>query len=253
MTETGLTAGGGTAPRYAQLRDVLQRRISEGRYAVGSLLPTESELCEEFGLSRHTVREAVRQLTEAGLVRRRQGSGTQVVAAEAEPHYVHAMRSLSELFQYAADTVFRIDEISDAKPEPPLSALFGTEGQEEWLRIEGVRLERDEKTPICFSRVFINRAFASIRDGLPDHHGAIYPLLEKRFGVSVADVEQEITAEPIGRAAARKMGVSSRLWAVRVVRRYLGGDGKLLIVSINHHPGDRFSYTMHLRRGGTKG
>ncbi len=240
-------------PRYAQLRDVLQGRIEAGAYGVGDLMPTELELQEEFALSRHTVREALRQLIEAGLVRRRQGSGTQVVRASVEQNYVHSMRSLSELFQYASDTHFRIDSMTEAKPGLEVVGLFGADADTPWLRIEGIRLKSDHLATICASTVFLNIAFRSLAPKLPGHQGAIYRLVEENFGVTLADVEQEISAEPIGRDAASRLGVSARIWAVKVIRRYLDADGRLLIVSINHHPGDRFSYAMHLRREGAKG
>lgn len=240
-------------PRYAQLRDALQSRIETGTYGVGDLLPTELELQEEFGLSRHTVREAVRQLIEAGLVRRRQGSGTQVVRTCVEQNYVHSMRSLSELFQYASDTHFRIDSMAEARPGADFAPLFGGAENNPWLRIEGIRLRGNDTTTICASTVFLNIAFRSLAHRLPNHQGAIYQLVEDNFGVALADVEQEISAEPMSRDAAKRLGVSTRIWAVKVVRRYLDADGKLLLVSINHHPGDRFSYAMHLRREGAKG
>jgi DNA-binding GntR family transcriptional regulator len=61
-------------------------------------------------------------------------------------------------------------------------------------------------------------------------------------------VEQEISAMPITPQAARALGVSRKIWAVRVVRRYLDSSGELILVSVNDHPGDRFSYTMQLQR-----
>ena len=114
-------------------------------------------------------------------------------------------------------------------------------------------MRSDDTTTICASTVFLNIAFRDLAPKLPGHHGAIYQLLEDNFGVTLADVEQEISAEPISRDAARRLGVSPKIWAVKVVRRYLDADGRLLIVSINHHPGDRFSYAMHLRKEGAKG
>ncbi len=70
-------------PRYLLLAQDLIQDIDTGRYPVGSLLPTELELCEQFGVSRHTVREAVRRLREMGLVTRHQGIGTRVKAKAA--------------------------------------------------------------------------------------------------------------------------------------------------------------------------
>lgn len=237
-------------PLYAQVSDALSARIADGRYPIGDFLPTEVELCEEFGISRHTAREALRRLTDAGLVRRRQGSGSQVVATRPHQAYVHAMRTLAGLFQYAADTRFRIDSIGIAVPAgDEVPALEGAEG-DPWLIVEGLRIDPADAGPICVSTVFIARAFADVAVMLPNHDGAIYSLIEARFGVEVADVEQEITARPMPPGAALRLGVSRRTWAVRVVRRYRDAGGRIILASVNHHPADRFRYTMHLTREG---
>src|SRR5690242_21711670 len=60
-------------PRYLAVANSLIAAISQGRYPVGSTLPTEHELCERFGISRFTAREALRQLLDAGLVVRQIG------------------------------------------------------------------------------------------------------------------------------------------------------------------------------------
>lgn len=61
------------APAYKVLADQVSREILEGRIKEGQLLPTESELAQQFGASRSTVREGMRQLEETGLVRRENG------------------------------------------------------------------------------------------------------------------------------------------------------------------------------------
>lgn len=238
----------GIAPRYMQVADALAARIAAGDQSVGDFLPTEVELCEEFAVSRHTVREALRQLIDAGLVKRRQGSGSQVVATAPHQAYVHEMRSLAGLFQYAADTRFRIDRIG-VSVHADAPSLDGRE-TEPWLVVEGLRLDPAKSAPICVSTVYIDRAFAEIADELKHHHGAIYPMIEARFGVEVADVEQEISALPMPADAGRALGVSRKAWAVRVVRRYRDASGRLMLASVNFHPADRFSYSMHLRREG---
>src|SRR5262245_7612440 len=99
--------GGGTGsaqPRYVKVREELRRRIARGEFGVGTYLPTESELCETFGASRHTVREALRGLVERGLIARRQGAGSVVVSVAAAPAFVHTVKSLSELWSYARAT-----------------------------------------------------------------------------------------------------------------------------------------------------
>src|ERR1035441_3390144 len=65
-----------TMPRYAAVAKALILEIERGRFPVGEKLPTEQEICERFGISRFTAREAIRRLTEAGLAFKRAGVGT---------------------------------------------------------------------------------------------------------------------------------------------------------------------------------
>ena len=60
--------GFGSGPRYAQLAKTLFDEIDSKQYSIGDLLPTEYELCAQFGVSRSTAREAVKQLVQQGLV-----------------------------------------------------------------------------------------------------------------------------------------------------------------------------------------
>lgn len=63
-----------------QVADQLRRRIAEGEFPIGALLPTEHELSRELGVSRNSVREGLRSLVHAGLLGARAGYGTFVTA-----------------------------------------------------------------------------------------------------------------------------------------------------------------------------
>ncbi|MFF8936470.1 FadR/GntR family transcriptional regulator [Streptomyces paradoxus] len=99
-------------PRRSALSEqviaALRAQITSGEWPVGSRIPTESELVEQLGVARNTVREAVRALSHNGLLDIRQGSGTYVVAtselagvmqrrfAEADPRHIAELRSTLE-------------------------------------------------------------------------------------------------------------------------------------------------------------
>ncbi|HVN11388.1 MAG TPA: FadR/GntR family transcriptional regulator [Kineosporiaceae bacterium] len=84
-----------------QVIDQLREQIETGTWGIGSRIPTESELAQLTGTSRNTVREAVQSLVHAGLLERRQGSGTYVLASSelagavsrcvAAAHHVHVL------------------------------------------------------------------------------------------------------------------------------------------------------------------
>lgn len=65
----------GEEPIYKRIRAAILARIADGTYAVGSMLPSESELAEEFATTRLTVRGATDELAAQGKIRRVQGKG----------------------------------------------------------------------------------------------------------------------------------------------------------------------------------
>lgn len=70
-------------PLYTQLVGIIKQNISSGELNVGDLLPSEAELCRTMGISRNTVRQAIGELEEEGLVVRKRGKGTFVADPNA--------------------------------------------------------------------------------------------------------------------------------------------------------------------------
>ncbi len=65
-----------TPPKYAQVIAELQRRIENGEYPPGSLMPSEHQLSGEFGIARPTVVRALRVLRQEGWIETQQGKGS---------------------------------------------------------------------------------------------------------------------------------------------------------------------------------
>ena len=75
-------------PRYQIIADDLINKITSNRISVGSRLPSEKELCSHYGVSRYTVREALRVIKEMGLVSIRRGSGSIVLSSQPKNAHV---------------------------------------------------------------------------------------------------------------------------------------------------------------------
>ena len=234
-------------PRYQRVLAELVARIGSGAYEVGSLIPTEADLCAEFSVSRFTVREALRRLTETGLVSRQQGRGTRVLAAEPAAGYVQTMRSLEGLFQYARDTRLHITKVTRTVPRPALASVLGRSTGREWVRLDAVR-RTEAGEPVCTTRIYLHSDFADAADAIRASADAVYRVIEERFGVRVEEVRQDLAAEPLTAAQARTLGREPGTPGIRVTRRYIDEDDGPLMVTINHYAADRFSYSMTLRR-----
>ena len=129
-------------PRYRQIATELSANISRGKFAVGTLLPTEIEICAKYEVSRHTAREALRILTEGGLVERYQGHGTRVVASE--PHtFQRSISSIADLMQYGATTHLTAIKTSRIAADAKIAALVQCEPGTRCVQVHCHRSERN--------------------------------------------------------------------------------------------------------------
>lgn len=240
-------------PRYALLAQAILRDIESGRYPVGSLLPTEIEFAEQFGMSRHTVREAIRKLREIGLVSRQQGVGTRVKASSAAARYVQSLTSISGLFQYAKEVRLTVTATHEVVADDVLARLLRCKPGQRWLKIEGLRHAERQALPICHTEVFINYAFAGIRKFIGRAQVPLYTLIEKHYGERPHEIQQEIVALAVPAAMARALRVKAGTPGLSIVRHYLAADERTLEVAVNVYPAERFSYSMRLRLDANSG
>ncbi len=244
-----------SAPRYLQIARELTAAITSGRYPVGARLPTELELCEHFAISRFTAREAVRVLSSAGLVTRRQRVGTVVIATPDEARYNHAASSVADLFQYAQDTELRLIYVGKLALARDRAQQFGAKVGDEWTYAMGLRTETalapskaKDSRPICVTRLFLNPLLEGIDAKLRERKTAVYALIEREYKVNIQRVEQELQSVALDADDAANLGTTAGSPALLVLRRYYDDRDQLLEVAENIHPGDRFTYRMQLRK-----
>src|SRR6202035_5356020 len=124
--------------RYRDIAAELQREIRLGTYAVGKLLPTETELMASYSASRQTVREALRIIIEQGLIVRRAGLGSVVIAAEPPVLFTHSVKSLSEWLRYSNETYREVVQSRDVTADRRLAAMLKCEPGKHWFLIEAI-------------------------------------------------------------------------------------------------------------------
>jgi DNA-binding FadR family transcriptional regulator len=137
-----------------QALDQLRLRINQGIWTVGQRLPTEPELATELGISRNTVREAMRVLAFSGLIEIRQGDGS-YLRAVVDP--LDTMRALSRCSQEQARETRHILEVEAIG----LAALRRTDEDlvalREALGVSGSHYHGDLDTYIACDLVFHRR------------------------------------------------------------------------------------------------
>jgi GntR family transcriptional regulator len=194
-------------PLYAQTEELLTRRIAEGAWAPGALIPAEPELAAELGVSPGTVRKALAGLERRRLIERRQGRGTFVAAHTSERALFH---------------FFRVVDIRDAKHAPTSLVLDcrtapATEEQAASLSLEtGTPVHRVERIralqgePVILERILLPAArfpgFAL--PVLREMTDELYVLYQRDHGVTIARAEERLAAI----AASEEQAAKLRLW-----------------------------------------
>jgi GntR family transcriptional regulator len=236
----------GEVSRYLAISRELAQDIYAGRYPVGSLLPPETTLSRLYGASRQTIREAMRIIGQMGLVVRRRGVGTTVVAASPLPAFVHSVASLAELQQYAEETQLCSERIDHVIARGDLAGKLGCEPNKIWLRTEGWRMTQEGEPPLCWTEVYIDDAFGAVEPDLRSATGLIFGHLARRFGLVLREVRQTISAAPMPGFLAQRFGVAAGSPALQIERRYFSHGPDPVEIAFSIQPGERFSYSMTL-------
>lgn len=235
---------------WAQVAQDLTAGISSGRFPVGSQLPTELELCAHYGASRHTVRTAIRQLQDQGLVSRNKKAGTRVEAAAPAGGYRQALASLEDLIQFGTAHIREVQETGAVSADADLAAELGCAVGTHWFRISSLRLDgRPGSAPIGWTDVYIDPAYADLGEvvrAAPDV--LVATLIEQRHGRSCAEIRQDVEAVALPAARAAILDAGPGTPALRIVRHYLDQAGKVIEISSTLHPAGRFAVSQRMRR-----
>lgn len=235
-------------PRYRVLADDLKQQILANTFAAPDQFPTETVLCQRYGVSRFTVREALRTLQGEGLIKRRRGSGTVIQPAAARGGALHQpLSNVDEILQYARDTRIAFERLAPARLPKALAAELNFGAADKWSRFLGVRVgAAGDDRPIAATQAFIHPDLADAAARIDIAGTTIFRQLEALAGVRIARVTQDIQAVPASAQVAAALAVARRSPCLRILRCYLDPRGRTIEISASHHPGDRFAYSMHI-------
>ncbi|MES2184844.1 MAG: GntR family transcriptional regulator [Pseudomonadota bacterium] len=237
-----------TLPLYRQVADILYERIRTGVYPLGEDLPTEVQLVAELKSSNHTVRHALRLLTERGLVVRRAGSGSRVIATQEHTVFSHSVGNLQQLLRYPPSTFREVLESEHIVADQATALLLRCDVGTPWFRIQYLRWAESGGKPICWTDVYLAPRYAGVIK-LP-HHGSIpvYDQLEQAYGERVERAQADIEARRVTPRQAQALQVPEETAAMVVTRRYSNSQGSVFEITVSTHPEGRFVYSLDFRR-----
>jgi len=140
-------------PLYYQVEESIRRRIENGTFLEGEMIPPEGELEKEFNVSRITIRKAVDNLVQDGLLRKKRGVGT-IVTRNLIRDEVHSLEGFTEKMEKKGRKVSsRILEIEEVQPSPLIVKALLLGPEERVLKI--VRLRYVDGIPLTLFNTYI--------------------------------------------------------------------------------------------------
>jgi GntR family transcriptional regulator len=216
----------GPLPKYARLAQSVRHAIRSGELEPGERLPTEEELCAEFGVSRGTVQQALRQLIRDGLVRRQQGRGAFVAGRAATPSTFFQLVGFSEQMRRLGRT--------------PETRVLSTALQPAAARV-AEQLALPDGTPVLYIArlrladgepvVYETRYMAeTLCPGLLDHdleRESLHQLLTEHYQIPLVKMTHTVELRPLFPATAKILSAEPGERAFIVDRlTYTTGEGQ---------------------------
>lgn len=232
-------------PLWAQIADDLRHRIESGEF--DDEFPTDLDLVERYGVSRHTVRDALRRLRDEGLIVRQRGRGTTVQPSViAQP--TGALYSFFETIEaQGIEQVSRILAL-DSRTDAAAADELGVAADTGLVYLERIRCAGAE--PIAHDRTWLPADLAAPILGCDFTHTSLYGELDRRCGRRPESGSETISPQLLDRADAGLLDAPEGIPAFRIERRTQSG-GDALEWRVTTIRGDRYNFVANWRLGGS--
>lgn len=189
-------------PRYHQLKEIIREQIVGGDLKPGDVIPSERELSERYGVSRMTARQSIVELTNEGLLYRRQGKGTFVALPKIAQQLTALTGFTEDIRARGQRPGTRLIESGMVPVDGAAALRLQVPAGQRVVRVYRARLADDE--PLALEQSLIS-FFGCEKLLDADLVGtSLYGLLEQQFGLPPIEAEQELEA---GLATAEHAGL----------------------------------------------
>jgi DNA-binding GntR family transcriptional regulator len=223
-------------PLYFQISRQLEEAVDRGDLSPGERLPNEIELAESLAISRPTIRRALDELVEKGILVRKQGVGTHVTNAQVRRRV--ALTSLFEDLTASGRTprtkVLRLDT---ACIDRHGARALGLPADQPIVYCERLRFADGE--PLAIMHNWLSPRFKDITAADLEARG-LYQLLGERNGRPEV-AKQRITAQPASAAAARLLGIKAHAPLIHMQRTALDSAGVVMEFAEHVYRADKYA------------
>ncbi|MFN0123320.1 MAG: GntR family transcriptional regulator [Blastocatellia bacterium] len=238
------------APLYFQIEQALREAIEAGALGPGHAL-SERDLSERYGVSRMTVRQALRALREEGLLFSERGRGTFVSAPRLNVQTRQLLGFSEDMRARGLEPASRVLHFTRGRPPDNITRQLQLAG--DGLAFEIVRLRLAGGIPMARESCFVDARLCPQLQRADVENGSLYRYLEDSCGVRIQRAEEILEAACATREEAEALSIKPRAAVLVVQRTVYTTDNTPLEVVRSVYRGDRYQAIIQLRRNGQPG
>jgi GntR family transcriptional regulator len=225
------------SPLWESIRADLSRRVADGDFAEG--FPGELDLSREYGVSRGTIRNALRPLRETGTVTAHRGRRPQVIHG-GQGDAFGPVYSLFESVQASGMSQRSVVLVREFTTDPAVAAQLSLPPEEVLLHLSRLRLADEE--PLAVDHVWLPAARVRALIDVDFTDTALYKELRERCGIVLDGGREEVRAATASAADVESLGCVEGAPIFRI-RRIGFHRGEALELRCSHILGDRYVVT----------
>jgi GntR family transcriptional regulator len=229
-------------PLYFQVEADLRRRIGSGELAAGEAVPTEHALCQQYGVSRYTVRSALARLAADRLISRSAGRGTFVLPQSKRAHFYldrSFTQQMAELGRQARSRVLSAAPGKVSETDP--SALWADLGAP-CFRLARLRFGDDQPIGIQQTTVLTRRCPGL--DAYDFENESLYAVLARDYALAVSRIHHTVGATVAGADQAELLEIAEGDALLLVSTTAFLGQPEILEHTVSYYRADRYEYSI---------
>lgn len=236
-------------PLYHQLKTALQRDIEVGRWKPGEQLPTENDLIARFRVSKITVRQALRELSTLGYIRREQGRGTFVQRPPLEEGPRELTSFTDEMRHHGLSARSQVLEQGVIAASPEVAARLEVPPAAPVFRLRRLRFAEGE--PMGLQTAYVPMASVPGISNMAFTDASLYDVFRSRYNLYPATAKETHVAVLVNTEEAGLLRTSPGSPALAAERMTYLSDGRPLEYVKSIMRGDRYKIVLDLVRPAT--
>ncbi|PTQ56648.1 MAG: putative transcriptional regulator of N-Acetylglucosamine utilization, GntR family [Candidatus Carbobacillus altaicus] len=233
-------------PLYYQLKEKLTEAIMNGSWPVGTMIPSERELSEKYGISRMTVRQALGEMVKEGLLVRKKGKGSFVAEPKINQELIRLTSFSEDMRSRGLTPDSRVKSVYLQEASPAIQNYLSLKADAQVIVVERIRLANEQPMAFETSHLPIAR-FPDLKHHVLDAK-SLYNLLEEHYHVTIKYARQTLEASLSDAVVSKILEIPHASPVLLITRVTYDSENRPFEYVKSIYRGDRYKFIVELER-----